>query len=433
MSSSTTRRGRRSSLNGQSRKLKFDSTAEESDILHWVEAAIEQTQFTTLSFDEVTITPEISAGVVDLFRRTARYGRVFDRLTVEFCDGFGVDLIITTPLILDGIKHLFVATDSPEEDLVSRISTTLRVNTSLLSLWLLIPFTEASATALAGALQENDTLERLSLSGSNFDKLDEEDDDDDKAKSDVVSLDNTEVSVFNPWDASLALSEGLGDNVSLKTLDLSCCYLQDDVLAQIVSGLAGHPSLQTLDLSRNAARDQTLNALGKVVGHHQTKLISLDLRQQTDDVPLDISELSQALRNNSTIESLKLSHNRLMDTHVMDLVECLEGNDSIQELDLQYNQITENGLNYLTEHLSGMKSLEVLLLGGNTFGPDGRNLLESLQDDDQSICTVNEKELAKKVKRDQGKATSAGSKPWGRFLEFSGFMGVNNSKEPKEG
>jgi hypothetical protein len=430
------RRGKRSSLNGQSRKLKFDATADEADILYWVEAAIEQTQFSSLGFDEVTITPEIAAGVVDLFRRTSRYGRVFDRLSVEFCDGFAIDLMITTPLILDGIKHLFIATDTPEEALVGRIATTLRLNTSLLSLWLLLPFTEASASALAGALRDNETLEKLSLSGSNFDKLDDEDDDDDRTKSDIVSLDNTEFSLFNPWDTSMALSEGLGDNVSLKIIDLSCCYLRDDVLAQIVSALAGHPSLHTLDISRNAGRELTMHALSKVVGHHNTKLINLDVRQQTEDVPVDISELSQALRNNSTLESLKLSHNRLMDTHVIGLVECLEGNDSIQELDLQYNLITENGLNYLTEHLSGIKSLAVLLLGGNAFGPDGRNLLESLQDDDQSICTVNEKELAKKKKQqEQEKARSPGSKPLGsRFLGFSGFMGVNKSaKELKRG
>lgn len=431
---SSTRHGQRSSVNGQSRKLVFDSSMDESAILQWIRAAKEQTQFTTLSFDEVAVTPAIAAAVVDLFRRTSQYGRVFDRLSVEFCEGFGVDLMLTTPMILDGIKHLFVATDTPHEGLVGRVATTLRVNTSLLSLWLLVPITETSAAALAGALRENETLEKLSLSGSNFEKLDEEEEDDDKAKSDIISVDTNDVisvdtielSLFNPLDSSMALSEGLRDNASLKTLDLSCCYLRDNVLAQIVAGLAGHPSLQTLDLSRNAAREQTIHALTEVVGHPDGKLVSLDLREQTDDVPLDISALAQALRNNTTMEILKLSHNRLQDRHVMHLVECLEGNDSMQELDLQYNQITENGLNFLSEHLGGMKSLAVLLLGGNAFGADGRNLLESLQGDDASICTVDEKEWAKKKnsKNTMIKATKgSGLKSGGGFAGFSGFMG----------
>jgi hypothetical protein len=422
---------RRSSVNGQGRKLKFDSSTEEPEIIRLVHAAIDQAQYTTLGFDEVTVTPNIAAAVVDLFRRTSRYGRVFDRLSVEFCDGFGVDLIVTSALLLDGIRHLFLATDTPDDGgLVGRISTTVRGNTSLLSLWLLVPITEASATALAGALRENDTLERLSLSGSNFDKLDDEDDDDedDKTKSDMISLDMTELGLFNPLDASVALAEGLGQNVSLKTLDLSCCYLRDDVLAQIVAALAGHPSLQTLDISRNAARGQTIHALAAVVGHDNGKLVSLDLRQQTDEEPLEIAELAEALRYNSTIESLKLSHNRLMDGHVMNLVECLEGNDSLQELDLQYNQITETGLNYMSEHLGGMKSLAVLLLGGNAFGKDGQNLLESLQEDDESICTVNEKELAKKR---QGQDDSIKSRAVGRFAGFTGFM-VGSSREARK-
>lgn len=373
--------------------------------------------------------------MVDLFRSTSRYGRVFDKLSLEFCDGFGVDLIITAALMMDGIKNLFLAMDRPRDDIIGRLATILRINTSLLSLWLLVPLTETAATALADALRENEVLEKLSLSGSTFDKPEEDDEDDrGKSSSDLVSLDTADFTFYSPVETAAALCEGLRENVGLQTINISCCYLEDESLSLLVHSLVGHPSLRTLDLSRNSARSQTMRALADVLGMESTILNNLDVREQTDgdqDEPLDISHFSRSLQENRTIDTLKLSHNQLTDEQVIELINHLQGNEVIQELDLQYNQITEKGLNYLTENLSGMKSLAVLLLGGNAFGREGQSILENLQDDDDSICTVNEKALAKrKEKKSTSKktrATSPAPKERGLASRFAGFSGLMGS------
>ena len=56
--------------------------------------------------------------------------------------------------MMDGVKSLFLAMDQPRDEIISRLATTLRINTSLMSLWLLVPLTETSAMALADALRE---------------------------------------------------------------------------------------------------------------------------------------------------------------------------------------------------------------------------------------------------------------------------------------
>ena len=401
---------------------------------------------TSISFDEIRFTPSIVTALVDLFRTTSRFnGRVFDKLSIEFCDGFGIDLVVTTALVMDSVKNLFLAMDQADDDIIiCRLATTLRVNTSLLSLWLLVPLTETSAIALADAIRDNEVLEKISLSGSNFDKPDDDDDedtdDDDfdrkgtKSTSDLVSLDTAEFSLFNPMDTAVALSEGLTENTTLKIVDISCCYLNDAELATIVSSLEGHPTLQSLDISRNSARSKTMNALANLIGNDSTPLARLDLREQTDGEPLDISSFSIAMHANRTIDTLKLSNNQLQDDQVIELIAHIKDNDTIQELDLQYNQITEVGLNYLTEHLNGMKSLAVLLLGGNAFGSDGQNILENLQDDDGSICTVSEKGISSSKKsssnKQQNKKPSSPTKGKGFSAGglFSGFGGGGNSK-----
>jgi hypothetical protein len=312
---------------------------------------------------------------------------------LEFCEG-PVDLIVSSALMLDCVKHLFLASDENQDDLMIRFSITLRINTSLQSVWLLIPFTESSAAALGEGLAYNNTLDKLSLSGSNWDPIDDDDDDDDSDGSD------------NSNNAPLALAKGLGQNTGLRTLDLSCCYLQDDAMALLVGSLVGHPYLQVLDVSRNFCRESTIQALGELVRHDDSKLISLDLREQTRREPLNLTMLSHALYGNDMLETLKLSNNRLTDVLVVELVHQLRGNMTLQELDLQWNLITEKGLDVLTQHLQELQALAVLLLGGNDFGKEGFNRLDRLQDDDDTICTVGEEDLQEGSYRNLGMSGS---------------------------
>jgi hypothetical protein len=384
---------------GVYRHVKLDGDMEKSEILDLLRKAKDNQQYTMLTFDEVTFDATIAAAVVDLFLVSARFGRVWEKLNVEFCEG-PTDLIVTAAMMMDCVKYLFLASDQNQEEVMLRFSTTLRINTSLQSLWLLIPFSEACAASLGEALAHNVTLDKLSLSGSNWDAVenedtdadaDDDDNDDDNGSSEAGSGAAAAQQAIS--NAALLLAKGLGQNEGLRTLDISCCYLQDDALAVLIGSLVGHPYLQDLDLSRNLSRGNAIKGLAELVQHHDSKVTKLDLREQTRKNPLALSLFSQALVNNETLQTLKLSNNQLHDHHVVELVRALQGNSTLQELDLQHNRITERGLSVLTRHLPELSALAVLLLGGNAFGKEGFNLLESLPDNDDSICTVNETDM----------------------------------------
>lgn len=402
---SASKRGSISTMNGGlARKLRFDSQMEQGEILEWIREAREEQQYSILTFDEVTFDENIVASVIDLFRISSRYGRVWERLNLEFCEG-PVDLVINAAMMMECVKHLFLASDRKQEEVMVRLSSTLRINTSLQSLWLLIPVTESCASTLGEALVYNDTLDKLSLSGSNWDVAEEEDDDDDSdSDSDDDSDDDGAVdgefyntnrtdTAQSVTAAPLALAKGLAQNRGLRTFDISCCYLHDDAIAAMLGALVGHPHLQILDVSRNHCRERSLQMLGEIVRHEQSGLLSLDLREQTDREPLNLAVFAHSLYNNETLKKLKLSNNQLTDIQITELVRALQGNATLQELDLQWNRITERGLNVLTRHLSDLSALSVLTLGGNAFGKEGKHMLESLPDDDDSICTFNEDNL----------------------------------------
>jgi hypothetical protein len=325
--------------------------------------AKDNSHLNAISFDEVHLDATIASAVVELLQS---FGRTWEKLNFEFCEG-QVDVVLQAALCLNCVKHVFLASDSPQDEAMTKFGTLLRINKSLTSLWLLIPISSHVASALGDSLRHNQYLEKLSLSGANWE-----------------------------LNAAQALStSGLADNVALRTMDLSCCFLPDDELSAILQALVGHPTLEGLDLSRNSAQQATPRWISSMMKHDDCKLQSIDLREQSLDKEeeLDITAVAKALEVNETLEILKLSNNGLGDNQVVALARGLRGNSCLQELDLQWNAITEKGLNILTEALPDISALEVLLLGGNAFGEDGYNLLESLPEDDQSIQTVNERDL----------------------------------------
>lgn len=380
--------------NNANRKMRFDSTMDETEILVGLLEANKNPNITTLIFDEIDFDSNLASAVIDLFKTTSKYGRVWDKLNIEFCEG-PVDLIVSSATLLDCIKHLFLASDEKQDDVISKFATTLRINTSIQSLWLLIPFTEITADLLGEALAVNDSLDKLSLSGSTWDPdaLNEDIDAstmDPMMKNSVAESIDTLETYFTADSSALALAKGLGQNTSIRTLDVSCCSLDDDAMSTILSSLIGHPCLQVLDISRNRCRNVSMAAIGEIIKSDYTQLKHLDIREQTSQEPLDISRLVWSLRNNDSLEVLKLSHNQLTDVQVVELVRALSGNDTLRQLDLQYNQLSDQGLNVLTKHLNELSALSVLLLGGNNIGSEGKTLLETLEEDDNSICTINE-------------------------------------------
>jgi hypothetical protein len=365
---------RRSTVTGgPSRKLRIDASMDTEEICEILWDAKNNSHLNSISFDEVHLDTTIASAVIELLQS---FGRTWEKLNFEFCQG-QVDVVLQAALVLNCVKHVFLASDAPQEEIMAKFGTLLRINKSLTSLWLLIPISVGVAESLGGSLRHNQHLEKLSLSGANWE----------------------------PNAAKALATSGLQDNSVLRTMDLSCCFLPDDELSVILQALVGHPSLQGLDLSQNSAQRATPSCLAGMMLHDECKLQSIDLREQRldgagdsnkeeeEEEGLDITAVARALEVNETLEILKLSNNRLGDNQVVALALGLQGNSCLQELDLQWNAITEKGLNILTEALPDISALEVLLLGGNAFGEDGYTMLESLPEDDQSIQTVNERDL----------------------------------------
>ncbi|KAL3941061.1 MAG: hypothetical protein SGBAC_004519 [Bacillariaceae sp.] len=398
----STRSIQTSAYGGMNRKLRFNRKMKAREIIEWLREAKQERQYTILTFDEVILNSAIIAEILDLLRISSRHGRIWERVNLEFCEG-PVDLVVSSLVLMDCVRHLFLASDKIQDDLMERLSTTLRISTSLKSLWLLIPMTQASASHLGSAVKYNRSIDKLSLSGSNWENSDESDSDDDAndgSKSKRLTLfgkQNAEkTSVGNqmsPRDAAMSLALGLKHNDGIQSLDISCCDLSDEAMTPIIDALVGHPYLEILDVSKNMFRIQSVEALARAVEDDDCLLRSLDLREQSTDDPLEISPLSFAIRQNTTLETLRVSHNELVDSQVLELVDSFRGNSTIKELDLEYNNITEKGIPDLTKYIKELPSLTTLLLGGNAIGDEGFNFLENLEDDDDSICTVTEEDL----------------------------------------
>jgi hypothetical protein len=348
---------------GPSRKLRIDASMDREEICDILWDAKDNAYLNAISLDEVHLDATIASAVVELLQS---FGRTWEKLNFEFCQG-QVGLVLQAALCLNCVKHVFLASDAPQEELMNNFGTLLRINKSVTSLWLLIPVSSQVAESLGDSLRHNQYLEKLSLSGANWE----------------------------PNAAQTLATSGLADNTALRTMDLSCCFLPDDELSVLLEALVGHPSLEELDLSRNSAQQATPQSLASMMQHEECKLQSVDFREQSleKEEELDITAVARALEVNDTLEILRLSNNRLGDNQVVALAHGLRANSCLQELDLQWNVITEKGLNFLTEALPDISALEVLLLGGNAFGEDGYNMMESLPEDDESIQTVNERDL----------------------------------------
>jgi Leucine Rich repeat len=428
----------------------------EYEILEWLTELIDNEQYSTVSFDEISFTNAMLATCLQALHAVSKRHRSYwDKFNVEFCKG-PVDLILCTGLALNCFKSLFVAGDgSNEDDIVVKVAAALRINISLRSLWILHPLRLEDALALGDALSINDALDKLSLSGCKWEwpdaVLENEDAPSDASATEGESFRDT----ISQWTMSesdddvefleerlrdpalaaeamklpRALASGFQYNTSLRAIDLSSCGLPDEALGIVLQALVGHSTLQTLDVSKNRAGRQTIGALAEIVAHPDSNLIELDLREQRKvskmakqkkrgvfrrkkteeeedtfgdgDDGLDLIPLSQAMYNNETLQVLKLSHNQLTDDQVAELVRNLQGNETLTELDLQYNTITARGLQALTKGLSHLPSLKVLLLGGNDFGKEGNKILAQLEDDDDSVCTI----LEEGVSRDEDDET----------------------------
>ncbi|CAG9312143.1 unnamed protein product [Blepharisma stoltei] len=140
------------------------------------------------------------------------------------------------------------------------------------------------------------------------------------------------------------------DNVVLKELHIGKCGIKPEQISDITEGLTKNKTLETLDLSNNLIRDEgaELIALGLA---KNTKLTTLDLSGNKIKNAGGIS-LGQALKENTTLESLVLKDNSIKDEAGQILYEVSRLNQNILRLVLDLNPVN---LKYINDIRQNMK------------------------------------------------------------------------------
>jgi hypothetical protein len=139
------------------------------------------------------------------------------------------------------------------------------------------------------------------------------------------------------------LEQILKDIPHLQSLHLEHCHIPDIYLAQLLAAAAtSSRHLTSLKLRGNLAQTLTLTVLHDWLIRPTCTLTHLDLSWQR--LPLskknysmfaDLPLLAEALIENTSLHTLQLSENRLLDAHVAKLATALQVNSTLQTLELK--------------------------------------------------------------------------------------------------
>ena len=170
------------------------------------------------------------------------------------------------------------------------------------------------------------------------------------------------------------LASGLCENKNLNCLKLRSVSLNDQNIGDIVESLKNHPTLTSLDLSFNHFRN--LDHVSDLV-RSTTCIRELFLGYQNvwQAPKLDVTQLTRALKINSSLTKLSLARNKLNDGDAEVLASALLENTTLQDLDLRENKITDCGITSLTLAVSLNTAIKRLNVANNPFAEQGTEAL----------------------------------------------------------
>jgi len=143
----------------------------------------------------------------------------------------------------------------------------------------------------------------------------------------------------------------------LQHLDLQQCHLPDEYLADVLEAVCPE-TIVSLHLNGNVAHEESQHVLNQILRHDRCRLRHLDLSWQrlpnarNNRSVLEIGVLVNALHNqNSSLESLNLSENRLLDEDVAYLARALVTHPALNTVSLQDCNIGDEGMLALASEL----------------------------------------------------------------------------------
>jgi len=306
-------------------------------------------------------------------------GHDWEEVTLQNCQGNLQDLVAT--ILRASPQKLVIRYDQQQPELPPSITAGLLQGAS--SGARLKDFQVVGVTMTAVALDsfrvafchknEEDPTEGIALESLSF-----------QCRFTLESLDKKQTHLFgeDPTEADSVVREFLGlldDLPHLRSLELDDCHIPDRYLAELLQAAAAssstnpcpHKRLTNLKLRGNRAQEETLRVLASWLVDEDCALRSLDLSWQrlpgssTNCSPLtSLQALSFALENNSSLQKLVLSQNKLREKDFQGLCTALEENKSLRELEVMDCRISKAGFQYLAKSLPKMR-LERLDLNGH--------------------------------------------------------------------
>ena len=161
--------------------------------------------------------------------------------------------------------------------------------------------------------------------------------------------------------ASVALCNGLKDNMTLRILDLTGNGMDDNCINEVSRGLCRHSSVQFLCLDFNTFTSRGVAAIATML---QNNSILRELHLFGNHIDAEGARfLAQGLTKNCRLSCLILSFNNIGSTGAAYLAEALVVNKSLSKLWLPANQLGNAGIIAFAERLPQMLGLTHLNLG----------------------------------------------------------------------
>ncbi|XP_056417017.1 NACHT, LRR and PYD domains-containing protein 3-like isoform X2 [Hyla sarda] len=177
---------------------------------------------------------------------------------------------------------------------------------------------------------------------------------------------------------------------NLQDLSLESNDLPDTSCTQLASVIRNNSSLKTLHLSHNRLSGPHFSDLVDALSSPDCRIETLHLNNNNLQ-ETSCTQLASVIRNNSSLKTIDLSDNRLSGPHFRDLVDALSSPDCrIETLQLGGNNLPNTSCTQLASVIRNNTSLEILVLSGNRLsGPHLRDLVDALSSPDCKLKQIN--------------------------------------------
>ena len=312
-------------------------TCEKAEIMRRIENAQHEASVTGIGIYDVDMDEKVGQSFVELLKNDA--GRQWKNINITRCGGMSVAKVVATIMALPNVRKFSLEGVTIEQEELEKHLHSLLEHGCEASLEDFTLRRCRISAPIASALCRYHNLISLDLSG--------------------CTIDSDEV-VYE-------LARGIQENSKLETLSLLECRMVDSQVQTILEAFHHHLSLRDVNIGNNKCEVKGMAALANLLKSNDIPISTLAL----SSCKPDISMLTSALAENTTIRRLDLTFNGLDDCDITLLSESLCINSTLQQLDLEGNKITDAGLCGFCLQLPEMKGLKKILLADNSVGEEG--------------------------------------------------------------